>query len=197
MSTPSRAWVAIVVGSGLVVGSVVWLIVSPGVLAAVFLAVGVVVVFIAVSRRLERLTLHEMDLPNMPLRVGESFLVSYRQVISPRSHASARSASIMGGTLAGRARRATPVYLGRLIIEAPIPTDRSRSLAGMPSRGRVSVRIRVSMETIQPASDPILALNTTTTPIATTTDKTSATWALLSVRVVAGEGAGRAGRSYQ
>jgi hypothetical protein len=79
MSTLARAWAAIVVGSGLVVGSVVWLIVSPDALAATFLAVGVVVLVVAVLRRLERLTLHEMDLPNTPLRLGEPFSMRYRQ----------------------------------------------------------------------------------------------------------------------
>jgi hypothetical protein len=77
--TPARAWVAIVVGSGLVVGSVVWLIVNPDALAVILLAIGVVVVLIAVIRRLERLTLHEMDLPNTPLRVGRPFSMRYRQ----------------------------------------------------------------------------------------------------------------------
>jgi len=79
MSKPARAWVAIAVGSGLVIGSVVWLIVSPGALAAIVLAVGVVVLLIAIIRRLAHLTLHEMDVPNTPLRVGEPFSMGYRQ----------------------------------------------------------------------------------------------------------------------
>lgn len=61
MSKPARVWV--VVGSGLVVGSVVWLIVNPGALAAIFLAVGVVVLLIAVMSRLSRLTIPEVDVP--------------------------------------------------------------------------------------------------------------------------------------
>jgi hypothetical protein len=55
MSKPARAWV--VVGTGCVVGSVVWLIVSPGVLGAVLLAVGVVILVIATIARLMRFTI--------------------------------------------------------------------------------------------------------------------------------------------
>jgi hypothetical protein len=77
MSKPARAWV--VVGSGCVVGSVVWLIVSPGALGAVLLAVGVVILIIAGIGRLMRFTVPELDVPDSPLRVGEQFLVSYRR----------------------------------------------------------------------------------------------------------------------
>jgi hypothetical protein len=79
MSKLARARVGIVLGSGLVVGSIVWLIVSPGAVPAVCLGLGAVVLVISVMRRLERLTLHEMDLPNTPLRVGEPFSISYGQ----------------------------------------------------------------------------------------------------------------------
>jgi hypothetical protein len=77
MSKPARAWV--VVGSGCVVGSVVWLIVSPGVLGAVLLAVGVVILVIATIGRLMHFTIPELDVPDTPLRVGEPFSVSYRR----------------------------------------------------------------------------------------------------------------------
>jgi hypothetical protein len=67
------------VGSGCVVGSVVWLIVSPGVLGAVLLAVGVVILVIATIGRLMHFTIPELDVPDTPLRVGEPFSVSYRR----------------------------------------------------------------------------------------------------------------------
>ena len=70
MSIPARAWVAVAVGLGCVVGSIVWLVVRPGALAAVLLAVGVVIL---------RFTAPEVDVPDQPLRLGESFSVSYRQ----------------------------------------------------------------------------------------------------------------------
>ena len=66
------------VGSGSVVGSIVWLIVSPGAVAAIFLSVGVVILLISAARRLLRLTDPEVDVPD-ELRVGEPFSMRYRQ----------------------------------------------------------------------------------------------------------------------
>jgi hypothetical protein len=74
----ARAWVAIVVGSGFVVGSIVWLIVSPGALAASVLSVGLVILLISAASRLLRLTDPEVDVPD-ELRVGEPFSMRYRQ----------------------------------------------------------------------------------------------------------------------
>jgi len=77
MSKPARAW--IVVGSGCVVGSVVWLILSPGALAGVVLAAGVVILVGAAIARLMPFTTPEMSVPGKPLRVGDPFVVNYRQ----------------------------------------------------------------------------------------------------------------------
>ena len=77
MSKLARAWV--VVGAGCAVGSVVWLIVSPGVLAGLVLAVGVVILVIATIARLMPFSAPELHVPDKPLRVGEQFSVSYRQ----------------------------------------------------------------------------------------------------------------------
>ena len=74
----ARAWVAIVVALGFVVGSIVWLIVSPGALPVIFLSVGVVILLISAARRLLRLTDPEVDIPD-ELRVGELFSMRYRQ----------------------------------------------------------------------------------------------------------------------
>ena len=87
MSKPDTfaRWVAFVVGSVVVVGGVIWLIVNPGVGAVVFLAIGVFFVLGATGRYLRRgiVTMRVADpdvvVPDKPLRLGEQFSVSYRQ----------------------------------------------------------------------------------------------------------------------
>jgi len=79
-------WIAVVVGLVSVVGSIVWLIVSPDSLdALVLLAVGVVILLVSAKEvgsavfRLVRLTDPEVDVPEKPLLVGEPFSMRYRQ----------------------------------------------------------------------------------------------------------------------
>ena len=79
-------WVAVVVGLSFVVGSIVWLIVSPDSLdALVLLAVGVVILFVSAKEvgsavfRLVRLTDPEVEVHEKPLLVGEPFSMRYQQ----------------------------------------------------------------------------------------------------------------------
>jgi hypothetical protein len=78
------AWVVFIAGCVVVVISVISLIVSPGVIAVVALAVGVALVLSAVGysrRHIARMRVAdpEVVVPDRSLRVGEEFSVSYRQ----------------------------------------------------------------------------------------------------------------------
>lgn len=77
MSKSERAWM--IAGAGGIAGSVVWLCVSPGVLAWVVLAVGLVILLVAAIGQLMPFTMPQMSLPVRPLRVGDPFVVTYRQ----------------------------------------------------------------------------------------------------------------------
>jgi len=82
MSKSAGLWI---LGSALVVFSVVGLSIRPGVIPVLVLAAGVVILVIPTVGALRggvarmRVAVPEADVPDTPLRVGEQFSVSYRQ----------------------------------------------------------------------------------------------------------------------
>jgi hypothetical protein len=86
MKVPSGTWGVLAVGSAFLIGSIPWLLVSPSVLAGLFAAISAVVFAAALVDLLRRLAAMmrvadpEVTVPDRPLRVGEEFALSYRQV---------------------------------------------------------------------------------------------------------------------
>jgi hypothetical protein len=85
MKVPSGTWAALALGSAFLIGSLLWLLISPSVPAGLFAAFSAVVLvgaFVDHLRRLAarvRIAAPEMTVPDRPLRAGEEFALGYRQ----------------------------------------------------------------------------------------------------------------------
>jgi hypothetical protein len=85
MKVPLGTWVWIAAVSGLLIGSILWLLVAPGVRPGVFAAFSAVLLVVGLAdliRRtvaMVRVAAPEVTVPDRPLRAGEEFALGYRQ----------------------------------------------------------------------------------------------------------------------